>query len=253
MQSVIPSSSHLAFNQTAAVVVLLMVLAPYWLGPIMIKFKQSRPASPEGMQPVTDTTTLSPALAAFVAGSRGVLEALGFGSFAVLRQGAGVVVLAEVTPGTVATALAIQKPDGRLHALLGFTTRMAGGAKIRTSNSPLPAITPTPAGESRLRLPTEQNAGRLYAIHVHRVAEATAAGKSIDRLTIGDPVAYQHREELSSIAQFVDSGYWRRTGERLTLTWKGAFLSAWRLLPPWRGISRRRDERLAHALPVPGA
>ena len=248
MQTVIPSSYHIAFNQTAAVVVLLMLLAPYWLGPITIKFKQSRPASPEGMQPVTDPAALSPALAAFVAGSRGVLEALGFRNFAVLQQGAGVVLLSEFEPGTVATALAIQKPDGRLHALLGFTTRMAGGAKIRTSNSPLPSITPAPAGESRMRLPAEQNAGRLYAIHMHRVAQATAAGKRIDRLTIGNPVAYQHAEELSSLAQFVASGYWRRNGDRLTLTWKGAFLSAWRLLPPWRGITQRRDERYAAAL-----
>jgi hypothetical protein len=245
MQTVITSPYHLAFNQTAAVVVLLMLLAPYWLGPITIKFKQSRRASPEGMEPVTDLGALSPQLAAFVAGSRRVLETLGFANFAILQQGAGVVLLAEIEPGTVAAALAIQKSDGRLHALLGFTTRLRGGGKLRTSNSPLPAITPAPAGESRIRLPAEQNAARLYAIHARRVADATAAGARIDPATIGDPVAYQRREELSSLAQFVASGYWRRTGDRLTLTWKGAFLSAWRLLQPWRAISQRRDERYA--------
>lgn len=248
MQTIIPSTYQVGFNETAGAVVLLMALAPYWLGPITIKFKQSRPASPQGMEPVADPAALSSQLAAFVRGSRGVLEALGFRSFATLKQGSGVVLLAEAEPGTVATALAIQKPDGRLHALLGFTTRLSGGAKIRTSNSPLPAITPAPAGESRIRLPAEQNAGRLYAIHMRRVADATAGGKRIDPLTIGNPVAYQHGEELSSLAQFVASGYWRRKGDRLTLTWKGAFLSAWRLLPPWRGISRRRDERYAAAL-----
>jgi hypothetical protein len=82
---------------------------------------------------------------------------------------------------------------------------------------------------------------------MHRVAEATAAGKRIDRLTIGNPVTYQHAEELSSLAHFVASWYWRRNGDRLTLAWKVAFLSAWRLLPPWRGISGRRDERSAAA------
>lgn len=247
MQTIIPSTYHVGFNQTAGVVVLLMVLAPYWLGPITIKFKQSRPVSPQGMEPVADPASLSSQLAAFVRGSRSVLEALGFRNFATLRQGSGVVLLAETGSGTVATALAIQKPDGSLHALLGFTTRLAGGAKIRTSNSPLPAITPAPAGESRIRLPAEQNAGRLYALHSRRVDEALATGKRIDRLSIGDPVAYQHQEELSSLAQFVASGYWRRSGDRLTLTWKGAFLSAWRLLPPWRGITQRRDERWAAA------
>ena len=247
MQAIIPSQYHAQFNETAAIVVALMLLAPYWLGPITIKFKQSRPAAPEGMEPVADPSSLPSQLAAFAAGSRRVLEALGFANFAVLRQGAGVVLLAEAEPGTVATALAIQKKDGRLHALLGFTTRLRGGGKIRTSNSPLPAITPAPAGESRLRLPAEQNAGRLYAIHVQRVSEATAAGARIDPVSMGNPVAYQRGEELASLAQFVASGYWRRTGDRLTLTWKGAFLSAWRLLPPWRAITQRRDERYAAA------
>lgn len=245
MQTVIPTQYHLAFNQTAAVVVLLMVLAPYWLGPIVIKFKQSRPAAPQGMEPVTDPTTLPPRLGAFVTGSRQALETLGFANFAVLRQGAGVVLLAEIDPGTIATALAIEKKDRSLHALLGFTTRLRGGGKLRTSNSPLAAITPAPTGESRIRLPAEQNAGRLYAIHARRVAEATAAGSPVDRLTMGNPVAYQRSEELSSLAHFVASGYWQRNGDRLTLTWKGAFLTAWRLLPPWREISRRRDERFA--------
>ena len=247
MQTVVPNQYHLEFNQTAAVVVLLMVLAPYWLGPITIKFKQSRPATPQGMEPVTDVATLSPALAAFVTASRRGLEALGFRNFALLRQGPGVVLLAEIDPGTVATALAIEKTGGQLHSLIGFTSRLRGGGKIRTSNSPLPAITPAPAGESRIRLPAERDGTRLFAIHARRVADATAAGARLDSVSMGDPVAYQHAEELSSLAQFVASGYWRRKGDRLTLTWKGAFLSAWRMLPPWRGISQRRDERSAAA------
>lgn len=247
MQTVIPTPYHAAFNQTAAVVVLLMVLAPYWLGPITIKFKQSRPAAPQGMEPVTDVTTLSPALAAFVAASRLGLQTLGFHNFALLRQGPGVVLLAEIDPGTVATALAIEKSGGQLHSLIGFTSRLRDGRKIRTSNSPLPAITPPPAGESRFRLPSERDGTRLFAIHARRVGDATAAGARLDSLTIGDPVAYQHAEELSSLAQFVASGYWQRKGDRLTLTWKGAFLSAWRMLPPWRWINQRRDERYAAA------
>ena len=247
MQTIIPSSYHIPFNQAAGAVVVLMLLAPYWLGPITIKLKQSRPAAPQGMEPVADPASLSAQLAAFVTGSRSVLEALGFGNFAILRQGSGVVLLAETEPGTVACALAIQKPDGGLHALLGFTTRLQAGAKLRTSNSPLPSITPAPAGESWIRLPAERNAGRLYAIHLRRVAEATAAGKRIDRLTIGNPVAYQYNEELASVAQCVASGYWRRSGDRLRPTWKGAFLSAWRLLQPWRGINEHRDERYAAA------
>ena len=247
MQRVIQSQYNVHLDPTVITVVVLLALAPYWLGPIRIKFKQSRPASPKGMEPVADAASLPPALASFVAASRRALEALGFANFALLRQGAGVVLLADIAPGTVATALAIRKADGQLHSLVGFTTELRGGRKIRTSNSPLPSITPAPAGESKLRLPNERDTSRLYAVHAHRVKEATAAGARIGELRVGDPVAYQHREELSSLAQFVASGYWQRKGDQLTPTWKGAFLSAWRLLPPWRGISRRRDERIAAA------
>jgi hypothetical protein len=248
MQTSIQSLYHFEPTAQLFAIFVLMLLAPYWLGPIRIKFKQSRPATPQGMQPVADPASLPPLLTGFVNGGQRALGALGFGNFAILKQGEGVVLLAESEPGTVATALAIQKSNGQLHALVGFTTKLRGGTRLRTSNSPLAAITPAPADESRLRLPAERDVGRLYALHKRRVAEATAGGAAVERLAIGDPVAYQHREELSSIAQFVNSGYWQRNGDRLVLTWKGAFLSAWRLLPPWRDISRRRDERYAAAV-----
>lgn len=248
MQTLIHAPYHADLTAPLAVVVALMLLAPYWLGPIRIKFKQSRPASPEGMQLVSDVASLPPPLAAFATASRRGLEALGFANFAVLRGRAGIAVLGDIEPGTVATALAIQKSDGHLHSLVGYTTQLRGGRKLRTSNAPFAAITPAPAGEDRLRLPRERDATRLFAVHERRLREATGAGAQLDRLTVGDPVAYQHREELASLAQFVASGYWRRQGDRLTLTWKGAFLSAWRLLPPWREIGRGRDERRAQAL-----
>ena len=247
MQTIIHTPYHAEVTPILGAIVAMMLLAPYWLGPITIKFKQSRAAAPEEMQLVANAASLPPLLAAFVTSSGRDLEALGFGNFAILRGRAGVVLLGEIEQGTIATALAIPKKDGQLHSLVGFTTQLRGGRKLRTSNSPLAAITPAPEGESRLRLPRERDAARLYAVHVRRLGDATAAGATIDRLTVADPVAYQHREQLSSLAESVASGYWRRSGERLTLTWKGAFLSAWRLLPPWREISRARDERYAAA------
>ena len=98
MQIVPPNQSHVDVSTTAIAIVALMVLAPYWLGPITIKFKQSRPASPQGMHLVPDPALRPPALASFVAASRRALEALGFGNFAILRQGAGVVLLGEIEP-----------------------------------------------------------------------------------------------------------------------------------------------------------
>lgn len=228
--------------------VVLAILAPWWLGPLRIKEKQKRPGTPSPMQLVPELAAVPAALASFAAETQRTLAALGFGKFSVLRQQQGIVLLGVTDGGTVAVGLAIPKANGTLHSLVGFTTQLAGRTKIRTSNSPLPAITPAPAGEDRLRVATQRDAAKLYELHKARVAEALAAGKRVVALDISDPVAYQRREEQSSIAQSVACGYWTRRGEQLVLTWKGAFLSAWRMLPPWRQLAEQRDARLASRL-----
>jgi hypothetical protein len=87
--------------------------------------------------------------------------------------------------------------------------------------------------------------GRLYRIHTQRVAQTSAR---VERLTVADPIAYQHREEAAGIAHALSSGYWRRSGDQLVLTWKGAFFSAWRMLQPWRWLVLRRDNRVLVSL-----
>ena len=226
-------------------IVVLAILAPWWLGPMRIKQNQKRPGSPELIEIVPELAAVPALLAPFVAQTQRTLAALGFGKLSVLRQRQGVVVLAETGDGTIASGLALPKSDGSVHSLIGFTTQLTGGAKIRTSNSPLPSITPAPAGEDRLRLAGERDAARLFEIHQARVARAVGSGKRVVPLSVADPVAYQRREEQSSIAQAVACGYWYRSGEQLALTWKGAFLSAWRLLPPWKQLAAQRDARLA--------
>ena len=225
--------------------VVLAIVSPWWLGPLRIKEKQKRPGVPEPMEVVPELAAVPAVLASFVAETQRTLATLGFGRISVLRQRQGVVVLADTEGGTVACGLALPKADGSVHSLIGFTTQLAGGAKIRTSNSPLPSTTPAPAGEDRLRLAEERDAARLLEIHEARVARAVASGKRVVPLSVADPVAYQRREEQSSIAQAVACGYWYRSGEQLALTWKGAFLSAWRLLPPWKQLAAQRDARLA--------
>ena len=226
-------------------IVVAAILAPWWLGPLRIKEKQKRPASPSEMELLPGLAAVPAALAAFAAETQRTLTALGFGRFAILKQRQGIVLLGIDDTGTVAAGLALPKPDGSIHSLVGFTTQLAGGAKIRTANSPLPSIVPPSSGEDRLRLHTERDASRLYSLHKARVAGAVAAGKRVAALDVSDPIAYQRREEQSSIAQAVACGYWARRGEQLVLTWKGAFLSAWRMLPPWRQLAEQRDARLA--------
>lgn len=229
-------------------IVALALLAPYWIGPVKIKGKQRRSTVPDTMELATDPSRIPPALIPFVAENQRTLPALGFTNLAIIRQKTGVVILAESESGTVVTGIAIPKADGTVHSLIGFTTLLRGGGKIRTANSTLPSILPAPRGESRARFPQVRDTSRLYAIHTQRVAQAVAAGARVERLTVADPIAYQKREEASGIAHAQNSGYWRRSGDHLVLTWKGAFLSAWRMLPPWRSLALRRDERQLSSL-----
>lgn len=228
--------------------VALAVVSPYWLGPLRIRESQKRAAAPEDMELVNDPEQIPAPLRGFVEESRRALAALGFAKSWVIRQRLGVVVLAESDEGTIAAGLALPKPDGTVHSLIGFTTQLRGGRKIRTSNSSLPSTTPAPKGEQRLRLPAERDTARLLEIHRQQVARARASGAQLHPLTLSDPIAYQRREEQSSIAHAVGCGYWYRRGEQLALTWKGAFLSAWRMLPPWRTFAEQRDRLTASAL-----
>ena len=241
---------HFDLPLTAWVVVALMLLAPYWLGPIRIKAKQRRPLLPNAMQLAADSSSVPPALVPFVTQAQRTLPTLGFANLAVIRGKAGVVVLAASESGTVATGIAIPKADGTVHSLIGFTTQLGGAGKIRTSNAPLPSILPAPQGESRARYPEVRDAVRLYGIHRDRVARAVTAGARVEPLTVADPIAYQQREEAAGIAHALSSGYWRRDGDQLALTWKGAFLSAWRMLQPWRWLVLRRDARLLREAPA---
>ncbi|HEX2778889.1 MAG TPA: hypothetical protein VHM30_05270 [Gemmatimonadaceae bacterium] len=228
--------------------VALAIVSPYWLGPLRIREKQKRAASPENMELVNDPAQVPAPLTSFVDQTRRTLESLGFAKTAVLRQRLGVVVLGESADGTIASGLALPKPDGTVHSLISYTTQLRGGRKIRTSNSSLPSTTPAPKGVEGLRLPDERDAARLLDIHRRLVARATRAGAQLQPLSVADPIAYQRREEQSSIAHAVGCGYWYRRGEQLALTWKGAFLSAWRMLPPWRTLAEQRDRRVAGVL-----
>lgn len=242
----LPGAYHVDSLPWAIGIVLLAMTARYWLAPIRIRFRQTRPAQPQRMVLSRDDE-IPAALLPFVATTRRSLTALGYAGFALIRQPAGVALLAEDGSGSIAVGLALPKKDGTVHSLVGFTTQLSDGRKLRTSNAPLPPILPARTGESRLRLPQSRDVAQLHAIHRRRVAESVAAGATIARLSISDPIAYQQREEATSLRHAVQCGYWVQRGERLGLTWKGAFLSAWRLLPPWRDLAVRRDERIARS------
>ena len=228
----------------------LLILAPYWLGPFLLKSRQRRPLVPESMHVAPDSGSLPPLLVPFVTQTQRTFAALGFRNAAMLQSKLGVALLADSESGAIATGLALPTPDGKVHSLVGFSTRLSTGNRLMTSNSPLPSPTPDRSTDSSMRLPRERDVVRLFEIHSERVIRAMVAGATPERLTLDDPLAYQLSEEMASLAHAEASGYWQRQGNELALTWKGAVLSAWRLLPPWRDLRVSHDERQVRALGI---
>lgn len=154
-------------------------------------------------------------------------------------------VFSHPTNGDVASVIAIGDKSRGTHSVLGFTSDFADSTTLYTGNSRLPSAVPERRGTSRCRFPTEQDPKRLYALHRARVA---AAGKQQRPIRIEDSLAYQRETEDVSWRWMVECGYYMLDGERLRVTWKGAFLGIWRFLPPWRGLDSLKDERLRRAL-----
>jgi hypothetical protein len=149
------------------------------------------------------------------------------------------------TNGDVASVIAIGNRSGGTHSVLGFTADFADSTTFYTGNSRLPSAVPERRGTSRCRFPTEQDPKRLYALHRARVA---AAGKRQRPIQIEDSLAYQRKTEDVGWRWMVECGYNMVDGERLRVTWKGAFLGIWRFLPPWRALDSLKDERLRRTL-----
>jgi hypothetical protein len=148
------------------------------------------------------------------------------------------------TNGDVASVIAIGNARGTL-SVLGFTSEFADSTTFYTGNSLLPSGSPQRRGTSRCRFPTERDPKRLYALHRARVA---ASGKRQRPIKIEDSLAYQQKTEDVSWRWLAECGYNMVDGERMRLTWKGAFLGIWRFLPPWRQLETLKDERLRTTL-----
>ncbi|HMI47587.1 MAG TPA: hypothetical protein VK481_02855 [Gemmatimonadaceae bacterium] len=150
------------------------------------------------------------------------------------------------TNGDVASVIAIgNKKTGGKVSVLGFSTEFTDSTSFFTGNSRLPSAMPERRGTSRCRFPEEQDPKRLYALHRARVK---AAGKRQRPIQIEDSVAYQNKTEDIGWRWMVECGYHEVDGDRLRLTWKGAFLGIWRFLPPWRQLETMKDERLRTTL-----
>jgi hypothetical protein len=232
-----------------AVLVLLWAGSQYWLAPIVVRMTHRLTPHVTDLRPVAESDT-EPACRSVLEQYRGALEPLGFVRMPVLvNKGPGpqgyVQLYEHREHGDVATVLALPDPAQPQPQNLVVFTAIVGGERHRTVNSPLPSTFPTPRGTRVARFPEERDPARLYALHR---AWVKRRGQRQQPMRIGDPVAYQRRDEAEGPRHWVTTGYAFWDGAELRPTWKGAVCMPWRMLFPWKHLNEWRDEALRRRL-----
>ena len=229
----------------------LLVTTNYWLSPFLFRLGHRMGSGRPRVEPLPADHVPAAPLGAPLVANRGALEALGFAATPLMhdaaREHAGYVQLFEHRQdGGVATLLVAPRPQGgEPVVLVGFATRLASGAEVRTGNGPIPSVFPARKGLLAARFPSERDAARLYALHRAHVARRGGRAATI---RIGDPAVFQQREEEASTRSWLASGYVYQDGASLRPTWKGAFCMPYRLLFPWKQLNDWRDEALRRRL-----
>lgn len=130
-----------------------------------------------------------------------------------------------------------------------FETRFADGIILYTSNSARVGRTPPRPIAQGIRFPEITDVAKLHDIHGARVRERAATIAPVPRTRGPDPLAYLDAEARETHQFWVARGYYRWTPDRrLEMTWRGAVLSAWRGLFPWKQLTERRNAREARAV-----
>ncbi len=126
---------------------------------------------------------------------------------------------------------------------LTFQTRFSDGTEVRATNTRLAAGLPPLPGLIVVWLPGLRRAEDLYHVHAQVRNRLGAEKKS---LPVGeDPISFLETGSRRAWEHLVKQGYYYRDEASAVYrpTWKGAALTAWRLLWPVRPLYRARRRR----------
>jgi len=230
--------------------VVVVLLAPYWLGPVAIRLATRHPAHPsfEPYDPsrhrvpdwavaFTDETSAALGRAGFTANARFVEAtwARHVTSF--------VTVLTNAASRDVAMLAALYTSQGgtaRRVSYTEFIAKFVDGRQLLTNNSATPSVFPPVPTKMLTRLPQVKEPVRLHRIHELLAGRANAAKEP---LPADANLAGRLSEAMTrSMEEQLGTGYmYFDTAESVYRpTWKGAVLMSWKLLPPWRQIRQTR-------------
>lgn len=242
----------------AFIIAAIVVVLPYVLGPILLRFTLTQQAEPEVVPFPVDHPDLPEAVRDHFDNVSEEMEAVGFEQVAGLalpRQTPNVkaVILMFANRTTrdaaIATAIYADKLTPPLQtAYVEIISRHRDDIVVQTNNSKQIGAFPHRPTVTNTQLSSVQHADRLYRLH-QAIAERAAGGAvkvlRLDEEFHGDAAAYLARAMREELDGQILTGYMYLTssGTIFRPTWKGAFLMCWALLFPWKQIRVARRDR----------
>ncbi len=124
---------------------------------------------------------------------------------------------------------------------IAFDSEFVDGKTLLTSNVRMPRFWPDPRHVDHIRLPYVTEPAQLYRLHRMRVIERRekfAQKKIVRGKTPEQRLVFIKRRHIDLYKHLVHSRYHRRTPGGLRLTIRGAMLTAWRQVFPWRNLDQ---------------
>lgn len=241
--------------QTTAVV-LIVVMLPYVLGPVLAK-STVRYFSDFRFY-ILDDGSILPEAEEWWAISDPAMEALGFqaGPLLQVQLSPNVSIVFKVyalsADKDLAMAAAIYRSHQGRAVLAGryveFFSEFGADGSVITNNSTMIGYEPTSPDRTIVRTPRIRDLRTLYNLHKEACRRFGYGPKR--PVPAGEWWIVSLRESLEKfVRRMCEAGLMRGTGAGDgVLTWKGALLSTWSSLPPWKQIRRARMDAIVEEL-----
>jgi hypothetical protein len=129
----------------------------------------------------------------------------------------------------------------KIVCLVTFRSEYEDGTSIVTTNSPSSGCFPRDRRVSGVRCPGVWDLALLYRFHRARV-ERERGSRSVTLERVQDPISRMRFEYEDTYQRLIQAGYYSLDAARRCYvpTFKGAYLMAYRLLPPFKQIRKLR-------------
>ena len=239
---------------------LVVLLTPYWLGPIVVWLTQKAGARP-AFEPFTPGRHSVPEdVAVAFRRTCDALSTEGFHLVADLFQTGQMkhvstrVALFE-NSGTAELGLAVAmftaaRPARLVASYAELPTKFRDGRTISVHNSPLLGSFTPPPSRVVVRLPVVRDPARLCRI---KRAYLERHYRGLERIPLahqGEPARFLGEAMARELAEQVEAGRWRRDDRAGVFrpTFASAWVMTWQALPPFSVLRRRRIRRRAAAI-----